>query len=201
MLKVGLTGGLATGKTFVGTCLKDLGCHVIEADQLGHQVMEPGGEAYPKVVEAFGPGILNPDGTIDRRKLAALVFGDAERLAVLSSFVHPPVYRLEAELLAQAERSDPEGIAVVEAAILIETGSYNRFARLILAVCSEEEQIRRSMKRDGVTRDEVVARIRNQMPLEEKRHYADYIIDTSESKQETVRRVAEVYDSLRSLKL
>ena len=201
MLKVGLTGGLATGKSFVAGELAKLGCHVVQADQLGHQVLEPGGEAYAEVVKAFGTGILHADGTIDRRRLASEVFGDQERLALLSSIVHPPVLRMESEIIAEAERADPHGIAVVEAAILIETGSYKRFARLILAVCSVEEQIRRSIKRDGVTREEVEARLRNQMSLEEKRKFADYVIDTSYTKEETVRRVREVYDSLRSLNL
>ncbi len=132
MLKVGLTGGLACGKTFVGEALAGYGCLLIQADVLGHEVLAPGGEAYQQVVEEFGPGILGADGAIDRRALAAQVFGSPERLARLNSLVHPPVVRREERLLAEFAAREPHGIAVVEAAILIETGSHSRFDRIIL---------------------------------------------------------------------
>jgi dephospho-CoA kinase len=131
--------------------------------------------------------------------LGSQVFGDPDRLALLNSIVHPPVIRREAELIARAEAADPNGIAVVEAAILIETGSYQRFAKIILVVCTEEQQIQRAMKRDGVGREEVVARLRRQMPLEEKRKFADYVIDTSGEKENTLRQTREVYESLRRI--
>ena len=123
MLKVGLTGGLACGKSFVGEALAALGCHLIQADELGHAVLLPGGDAYDAVVREFGPGILNDEGKIDRSRLAAEVFGKPDRLAALNALVHPPVIRREEEMMAQIAARDPHGIAVVEAAILIETGS------------------------------------------------------------------------------
>ena len=123
MLKVGLTGGLACGKTFVGQALADLGCHLIQADELGHEILLPGGEAYADVVREFGPGILNEDGTIDRKRLAAEVFAKPERLEALNRLVHPHVFRRERELIDRFAKSDPRGIVVVEAAILIETGT------------------------------------------------------------------------------
>ncbi len=199
MLRVGLTGGLACGKTFVGQALADLGCHLIQADRLGHEVLMPGGEAYEGVVEEFGPGILNPDGTIDRRKLGAEVFERPDRLARLNALVHPPVIRREEELIAELAARDPDAIAVVEAAILIETGSHKRFDRIILVVCDEQQQIERAMQRDGADLNEVLARLRRQMPLEEKRRYAHYIIDTSGSKESTLQQVRETYTSLRSI--
>ncbi|MEK7404174.1 MAG: dephospho-CoA kinase [Acidobacteriota bacterium] len=199
MLRVGLTGGLASGKSFVGQALAELGCHLIRADELGHQTLAPGGEAHDGAVKEFGPDIVDPDGTIDRRKLAAAVFDDPERLARLNALVHPPVIRREEELIAELKARDPDGIAVVEAAILIETGHYRRFDRLILAVCEERQQIERAVER-GVTREEAEARLRRQMPLEEKRKFADYIIDTSGGKEDTLRQVREVYSSLRSIK-
>jgi len=164
---VGLTGGLACGKSFVGETLGQLGCHVLQADRLGHEVLLPGGEAYAQVVHEFGPGVLGEAGTIDRRALAAQVFGKPERLALLNSFVHPPVLRREEEWLARVAAEDPRGIAVVEAAILIETGSYRRFDKLIVVTCDVEQQVQRSMKRDGTAREEVLARLSRQMPWRE----------------------------------
>lgn len=199
MLKVGLTGGLACGKTFVGQALADLGCHLIEADQLGHEVLLPGGEAYADVVREFGRRILNADGTIDRKRLAAEVFGQPERLAALNQLVHPHVFERERNLIDQFAKTDPRGIVVVEAAILIETGNYKNFDCLILVECDEEQQIERAMKRDHTDREEVQSRLRRQMPLAEKRKFAQYVIDTSGTKGDTVRRVREVYGALRRI--
>ena len=200
MLRVGLTGGLASGKSFVGRALADLGCYLIRADELGHQVLEPGGEAYDAVVREFGPGILNPDGTMDRRRLGALVFHDPARLAKLNALVHPPVRARTRRLLEEYESAHPDGIAVAEAAILIETGSYRDYARLILAVCGKEQQIERAMARDGLTREQVLDRLGRQMPLDEKIQYADYIIDTSGAKENTLAQTRAVYQSLLGLK-
>ena len=199
MLRVGLTGGLASGKSLVGHALADLGCHLIEADALGHEVLLPGGDAYAPVVSEFGAEILDASGAIERRRLGALVFGHPERLAKLSSYVHPAVVRREEQIMAGIQASDPQGIVVVEAAILVETGSYRRFARVIVAVCSREMQITRAMKRDGLTREEVLARLERQLPLEEKVKVADYVIDTSGTKEHALEQTREVYRSLRSL--
>jgi dephospho-CoA kinase len=196
MLRVGLTGGLASGKSFVGRLLADLGCYLIRADDVGHQVLAPGGEAYDAVVREFGAGILNPDGTIDRRRLAALVFHDPARLQKLNALAHPPVHARTRKLLEEYEADHPHGIAVVEAAILIETGSYRDYARLILAVCGKEQQIERAMARDGLTREEVLDRLSRQMPLDEKIQYADYVIDTSGTKENTLAQTRVVYESL-----
>ncbi len=199
MLKVGLTGGLACGKSFVGQALAALGCHLIEADQLGHEVLLPGGQAYADVVREFGQGILDAGGTIDRKRLAAEVFGKPERLEALNRLVHPHVFGRERKLIDDYAKTDPHGIVVVEAAILIETGNYRNFDRLILVECDERQQIERSMKRDHTDREEVLSRLRRQMPLAEKRKFAHYVIDTSGSKEDTLRRVREVYDALRRI--
>jgi dephospho-CoA kinase len=196
MLKVGLTGGLACGKSFVGEALASFGCLLIQADELGHQVLSPGGEAYDGVVHEFGPAILTATGEIDRRALAGQVFGAPDRLNLLNSLVHPPVVRREEELVARFAADHPDGIAVVEAAILIETGSYKRFDRLILVTCREEQQIERAMRREGALLDDVRARIGRQMPLEQKRKYADFVIDTSGEKEDTLRQTRAVYDTL-----
>jgi dephospho-CoA kinase len=209
MLRVGLTGGLASGKSFVGHTLADvgadLGCLLIQADELGHQVQEPGGEAYAGVVREFGPGILEADGAgaalprIDRRRLAAEVFRDPDRLHKLNTLVHPYVHARRRKLEEDFARSHPDGIAVTEAAILIETGSYREYDRLIVAFCQPEQQVERAMARDRLTREEVLDRMRQQMPLEEKVKYADYVVDTSGPKADTVAQTHAVYDSLVSL--
>jgi dephospho-CoA kinase len=199
MLRVGLTGGLASGKSHVGRALAELGCEVISADELGHLALEPDGEARAPVVREFGGGILDERGRIDRRKLAAEVFGDPDRLELLNSLVHPVVIRREEELIAQAAARDPNGIVVVEAAILIETGSWRRFERLILAVCPLEAQVERAMNRDGITREQTLMRIARQMPLEEKRKYAHYVVDTSGAREDTCRQTLAVFQSLRSI--
>lgn len=159
----------------------------------------PGGEAYSEVVHAFGSGVLEAGGAIDRRALAAQVFASPERLQLLNGLVHPPVLRREEEWLKRIAAEDPHGIAVVEAAILIEIGSYKRFDRLIVVTCGLEQQVQRSMKRDGMSREDVLARLNRQMPPSEKIKFADYVIDTAGAKEETLRQTREVYESLRRL--
>jgi dephospho-CoA kinase len=197
MLRVGLTGGIASGKSFVGEALAGFGCLVIQADELGHEVLMPGGAAYDAVVREFGEEILTAEREIDRRALAALVFGTPDRLALLNALVHPPVVRRETELIEAFAAANPGGIAVVEAAILIETGSYKRFDKMILVTCREEQQIERAMRRPGAAREDILARIHRQMPLDEKRKYAHFVIDTSGEKEDTLRQTRAVYDALR----
>jgi dephospho-CoA kinase len=199
MLKVGLTGGLACGKTFVGEALESWGCLLIQADELGHQVLAPGGEAYDQVVGEFGTEILEDGGQIDRRVLAARVFGNPERLSRLNSIVHPPVLRREDELIARFAAGNPHGIAVVEAAILIETGSYKRFDRIILVTCREEQQLERAMRREGSAEADIRARLSRQMTVAEKRKFADFVIDTSGEKEDTLRQTRAVYEALRRM--
>ena len=196
MLRVGLTGGLATGKTHVARVLAQLGCRVLSADELGHQVLLPGGDAYNDVVREFGPQILGPDGSIDRKVLATEVFDRPERLEKLNSLVHPHVIHREERWMTEIAAAEPKAVAVVEAAILIETGSYKRFDRLILTVCPPDVQVKRHMERSGESEAQARARLARQMPLEAKRTYSHYIIDTSGSRQETDRQVREVYRRL-----
>jgi len=199
MLRVGLTGGLASGKSFVGHELVELGCYLIEADKLGHEVMLPGAEAYDAIVREFGGSILKPDGHIDRRKLSGLVWDHPERLEKLNSFVHPAVRAREEASIAEIAKGDPHAIAVVEAAILVETGSYRNFDKLIVVTCTAEQQMERALKRGSYSREEILARLSRQLPLEEKLRVADYVIDTSGAKESTLQQVQAVYESLRRL--
>jgi len=205
-LKVGLTGGIACGKSLVGEALAGYGCFVIQADQIGHEVLAPGGEAYADAVREFGGEILAADGPgdsreIDRRRLAALVFADAGKLARLNAIVHPAVIRCEEALMTEFFARQPHGIAVVEAAILIETGSHRRFDKLILVFCAQERQIERAMRREGAVEADIRARIGHQMPIEEKRKYADFVIDTSGTKEDTLRQARTVYEELRRIEV
>jgi dephospho-CoA kinase len=199
MLKVGLTGGLASGKTFVGEVLASRGCFLIEADELGHEVLAPGGEAYDAVVREFGREILTSGGLIHRQRLATLVFSSPDRLARLNALVHPAVVRREEESIAEFAAREPRGIAVVEAAILIETGGYKRFDRIVLVWCAEEQQVERALRREGAVEADVRARISRQMPLYEKRKFADFVIDTSGRKEDTLRQARAVYEALRRI--
>jgi len=201
MLRVGLTGGLASGKTFVGHTLAGLGCLLIEADEIGREAQQPGGAAYDEIVRVFGREFLNADGTLDRRKLAALVFHDPAQLEKLNAIVHPYVIARRRQMEVDFARENPRGIAVTEAAILIETGSYRDFDRLIVAVCRPEQQVERAMSRGHLTREEVLDRMRRQMPLDEKVKYADFIIDTSGPKEQSAAQTRALYESLRSLTL
>jgi dephospho-CoA kinase len=151
------------------------------------------------VVQEFGREILTSDGAIDRRALAARAFADPQRLARLNALVHPAVFRCENELIAAFGAAHPGGIAVVEAAILIETGSYSRFDKLILVTCTEQQQVERALRREGALESDIRARISRQMPLAGKRKFADFVIDTSGEKEDTLRQTRAVYDVLRRI--
>ena len=199
MLRVGLTGGLASGKTFVGRALADLGCYLIEADKLGHQVMMPGAEAYDGIVREFGPTVLDAEGRISRRKLSGIVWNNPERLEKLNSLVHPPVREREESRMADIARTDPNAIVVVEAAILVETGRYKDFDRLIVVTCSSGQQMERALERGSYNKEEILARLSRQLPLEQKLRVADYVVDTSGTKEATLEQVRRVYAALLSL--
>lgn len=198
MLRVGLTGGLASGKSVIARELANLGCHIIEADALGHEVLRPGGEAYDAVIEEFtAAAILEPDGVINRRLLSAIVFEHPERLKALTAIVHPAVRKLTLAKTAVLDAIDPAGILIYEAAILVETGGFRDLDKLIVASCPEEVQIERAMARDHSTREAVLARLRQQLPLSEKVRFADFVVDTSGSKEQTVEQTRSVFERLK----
>lgn len=198
MLKVGLTGSIAVGKSYVVSVLAELGCATFDADKLAHSVMEPSHEAYKDIVKEFGAEILREDGTIDRTKLGPIVFADAEKRKRLNEIVHPRVIEEQNRLLAEAETADPDGIAIIDAALMIESGGYKRFDKLIVVFCDRETQINRLMERNQITREDAERRVAAQMSSEEKRRYADYEIDTSGTFEDTRARVIAVYNELRS---
>ncbi|HYA17014.1 MAG TPA: dephospho-CoA kinase [Bryobacteraceae bacterium] len=197
MLIAGLTGGMGCGKSFVARALADLGCHVIEADELGHEVLLPGGDAFAPVVAAFGPGILDAEGRIGRAALAARVFGHPGELAKLNAIVHPAVRGLAMRRMREIGARDPHAVIVYVAAILFESGAYRDVGKVIVVSCTREQQIARSMERPGATEADVLARLERQMPLEEKKKRADYLIDTSGTKEDTLRQTRLVWEDLK----
>jgi dephospho-CoA kinase len=201
MLRVGLTGGIAAGKSTVGRMFAELGCHLIDSDTIVHQLYEPGQAAHTAVVDAFGKPVLSPDGTIDRKVLGEIVFNDPEALAKLNSLLHPAVIRRQQEWLDEMEAGDPSGIGIVDATLMLETGSYKNYDKVIVVVCPVEEQKRRLRGRPALTEEQIDARLRSQMPAEEKVKLADFVIDTSKDLANTRRQAAEVYSRLRQLKL
>lgn len=199
MLRVGLTGSIAVGKSYVSTVLVESGCHLIDADQVARNVVEPGTVGLRAVVEAFGAQVLNTDGTLDRSRLGAIVFDDAEKRVQLNAILHPLIISAQDEEVRCIEAQDPLGIVVVDAALMIETGSYRRFDKLVVVHCRPDVQLERLVKRDKLSHDEAARRIAAQMPQEEKMRYADYLIDTSDGFEPSRRRAQEVVNELRQL--
>ena len=198
MLRVGLTGGLASGKSFAAAQFARLGCAVLEADRLGHQILADDLEARAEVVAEFGTGVLGPGGAIDRQALAAIVFADTGRLERLNAIIHPRVFERIEGFFEAVDRRATDLVAMVEAAIMIESGSYKRYQRLVLASCPRDVQIERFVRRDGGTRSDAESRIDRQMPLAEKRRYAHFVIDTGGTEEQTIRQVGEIYEKLRA---
>ncbi len=199
MLRVGLTGSIATGKSFVSGVLAGLGCHVVDSDELARKVVERGTEGLRRVSEAFGAGVVREDGTLDRAALGSLVFGDEERRALLNSILHPLIMAEQDALLNQWELEDARGVGIVDAALLIESGGFRRFDKLIVVHCRPDVQLERLMLRNGLSREDASARINAQLPQEEKLKHADFAIDTSGSFDQTHARVEQVYEQLRRL--
>ena len=177
--------------------LERLGCFLIYADKLGHEVLLPGRAAYVPTVEAFGREILKADGTIDRKQLGRIVFQNPGLLAQLTGFIHPAVFKEEQRMMSDFFLREPHGIAVVEAAILIEAGRHKEYDRLIVTACSSHLQLARAMARDHLTEAEVQERLSRQMPLDTKRTFAHFVIETDGTPEETLRQVAQVHAALK----
>ena len=199
MLRVGLTGSIGVGKSFVAGVLEELGCHVIDADQTAREVVMPGAPGLAAIVNAFSADVLRDDGTLDRPKLGAIVFPDQKKRELLNSILHPYIIARQDEQLRQWEKEDPFGIGIIDAALMIESGGYKRFDKLIVVHCRAEVQLARLIKRDGLSEAEARQRIAAQLPQEEKCKFADYLIDTSEGFEATRARTEEVFSELQEL--
>jgi dephospho-CoA kinase len=209
MLKVGLTGGIASGKTVVGEMFVALGARLVQADQIAHSLMQPGELVYNEVVRHFGREILNADRSVNRGKLAELAFGTAtapvgarpSRIEELNRIVHPAVIRKQDEWMEEMGRQDPKVVAIVEAALILEAGAAERFDRLIVVTCTEEQRVARFAARQKIdletARKEVMRRMAAQLPDEEKIKAADYVIDNSCAVETTRQQVVEIWNTLR----
>lgn len=210
MLKVGLTGGIASGKSLVGEMFVALGAHLVQADRIAHSLMQPGEAVYNEVVRHFGREILNPDGGVNRAKLAELAFGSStgpegkriSRIEELNRIVHPAVIRSQDEWMAEMGRQDPHAVAIVEAALILEAGAGDRFDRIVVVTCGQEQRAERFGARQKIdlesARREVARRMAAQLPDEEKIKAADYVIDNSGTLERTREQVHEVWENLRA---
>ncbi len=196
MLRVGLTGSIGVGKSFVASVFVELGCHVLDADQTAREVVMPGTAGLKALTEAFGEEILSTDGTLDRKRLGARIFTDQSERERLNHILHPFIIARQDEILNEWEAEDQDGIGIVDAALMIESGGYKRFDKLIVVHCRPEVQLERLILRDKLTREEALRRINSQMPQEEKQKFADYLIDTSDGFELTRSRSVEIYNQL-----
>ncbi|HZI50572.1 MAG TPA: dephospho-CoA kinase [Terriglobia bacterium] len=199
MLRVGLTGGIASGKSTVGRMLGELGCKVIDSDRITRQLFEPGSSVNAEVATTFGPRVVASDGSIDRAVLAELVFDNNELRQKLNSIVHPAIKQRQNEFLAQAGSADPRAIGIVEAALIVEVGTYRDYDKLIVVTCSPKVQRERLRARSGLSPEQIESRIASQMPMEEKVKVADFVIDNSGDIGSTRQQVEEVYRQLRAI--
>ncbi|MSQ61640.1 MAG: dephospho-CoA kinase [Dehalococcoidia bacterium] len=181
MITIGLTGGIASGKSTVSAMLRELGAHVIDADQVGHEVYEPGAPAWDRLVQAFGREIVGEDGKIDRKKLGPIVFADPAQLQTLNSIVHPLMRRMMEDRLEALRREGTTTVAVIEAAILIEGGWASLVDEIWVTAVPESVALERLVGRRGLTPEQAEARIRSQMGNEERKQYALRVIDTAGS--------------------
>jgi dephospho-CoA kinase len=197
MLLVGLTGGIASGKSLVGKVLRDLGANLIDADQIVHCLMEQDQQAWQEVVEHFGQGILLSNKEIDRRKLGEIVFNDEEQRAWLNKCLHPKVFEAFLASVRNMKNRPPGTVIVLDAALLIETGYDKKMDRTVVVYAEPEQQLERLMRRNSFTQEQAIARIRSQMPLGEKRRHADYVIDNTGSREYTEQQVRDVFAKLK----
>lgn len=199
MILVGLTGGIATGKSTVANMFERCGAVVIDADALAHQVVEPGKPAWRAIIETFGKAVLNPDRTLNRQALGAVVFRSRTKLRRLEQIIHPRVAREQARLTRQAARKDPKAVVIYDVPLLYEAGIDKRVDTTIVVTADRETQIARLKKRNGFTRTEALRRIRSQMPLKEKAAAADYLLDGTTTRPRLLALVKRLYRELRTL--
>lgn len=197
MTRVGLTGGIGSGKSTVGAMFVELGCHLIDSDRITHELLADDAGVLDAVVREFGPGVLDETKRIDRKKLGAIVFSDPARRTALTDILHPVIFVRQQAFLERCAREDPGGIAIVDAALMVETGNYKRFDKLIVVTCLPEQQRERLVQR-RFSDEEIDARIAAQMSMEEKAGYADFVIDNSGTSEATRVQVGNVYRVLRS---
>lgn len=199
MLKVGLTGSIAVGKSFVCEVFRELGASVLDADQTAREVVEPNTKGLKAIIENFGAEVLHPTGELDRLKLAATIFADEAKRQLLNSIVHPLVIEKQNDWLRAREAENPNSISIIDAALIIESGGYRRFDKIIVVWCDSVTQLQRLVSRNNISEQEALKRINAQMPQEEKKRYADFLIDTTQGFESARRQTVEVFEQLKLL--
>ena len=198
MLRIGLTGGIASGKSTVAAMLRDRDVPILDADAIGHELLEPGQDAYKEIVRDFGEEVLAPGGTVDRKKLGAIVFADAAKRERLNQIMHPRIQQIVAEWFRRLDRPGGPEFAVEDAALILEAGAKKQFDRVVVCWCRPEQQLERLLQR-GVASEDAQRRIASQMPIDEKRRFADDVIDCSGAMEETERQVDALVEKLTKL--
>jgi dephospho-CoA kinase len=199
MVIVGLTGGVASGKTTVSQILKEEGAYVIDADRIARELVRPHAPAWKKLVKAFGTDILREDGSIHRKKLADKVFADLNQRKLLNQILHPRIRREMNRRAKEIEEKDPEAIVVIDAPLLVELGGHHQMDRLIVVAATQTQQIDRLKKRDGISREEALRIFSSQMSIEDKVKLADFVIRNEGSLQETKKKAREIFRELRKV--
>ncbi len=199
MLKVGLTGSIAVGKSFVCEVFRKLGVFVLDADQTAREVVEPNTKGLKAIVENFGAEVLQSNGELDRIKLGATIFADEAKRQLLNSIVHPLVIEKQNNWLREKEAENPNNISIIDAALMIESGGYTRFDKLIVVWCDSATQLQRLVSRNNLSEREALKRINAQMPQEEKKRYADFLINTTHGFESARRQTVEVFEQLKLL--
>jgi dephospho-CoA kinase len=197
MINVGLTGGIATGKSLVSNHFKELGAYIIDYDAVSHEIIAPKRNAWKRIVDLFGEEILNEDLTINRRRFGEIVFNDPEKRKRLEGITHPEIFIETRKRIKSIKNSNPEAVIIQDVPLLFETNLYKTVDRVIVVYSSEETQIKRLIERDGLNEDDAKRRISSQMPLDEKARYADFVISNEGSIEETKKEVEEVFRTLK----
>ncbi|MBC7840366.1 MAG: dephospho-CoA kinase [Nitrospiraceae bacterium] len=193
MILVGLTGGVATGKSTVAKMFKQCGAVVIDADELAHEVVKPGKPAWREIVGLFGKAVLNQDRSLNRQALGSIVFRNPKKRRQLEHIIHPRVAREQARLTKQATRTDPTAVVIYDVPLLFEAGIDKRVDKTLVVTADRETQLARLKKRNGLSRVEAIRRIRSQMPLSKKARLADMVIDGTLSRQNAMKAVRGIF--------
>jgi dephospho-CoA kinase len=199
MLIVGLTGGVASGKTTVSRVLKEAGAYIIDADQMARELVRPHTPAWRKLVRAFGKDILREDGSLHRKKLADKVFTNLRQRKLLNQILHPRIRKEMERRAKEIGQKDPEAVVVIDAPLLVELGDHRKMDKLIVVTSTQTQQIERLKERDGISSEEALRIFSSQMPVEDKVKLADFVIRNEGSLQETKKKTREVYKELKKV--
>jgi dephospho-CoA kinase len=198
-LLAGLTGGMGSGKTTVGKLFKALGAYVLDADEICRSLVEPGKPAWREIIDLLGNSILKDDQTLDRRKIADIVFNDPEKKKALEAILHPRVMEEEQAIYKDILKNDPGALVIIDAALLIESENYRKVDKVVVIACDEETQLQRIMAKNTFSREDAQRRLQQQMPMDEKIKFADYVLHNDSGLLELKKKVEALFHQLKQL--